>query len=150
VLVLCGAGLLAACSRARSAPEPETGAPPVELHIASDGDFLAFTPDELTVRSGAHVRLFFHHAGHRIQQEHNFVLLEPGTADAFIDDALKAGADKGWIPPGDGRIIAATPLCDPGGTVMVDFVAPEPGDYPFVCSFEGHGFEMRGILHVTA
>jgi hypothetical protein len=34
--------------------------------------------------------------------------------------------------------------------VSVSFVAPTPGDYPFLCTNPGHGAVMHGILHVTA
>jgi azurin len=54
------------------------------------------------------------------------------------------------MPPHDKRVLAATPLCGPGKTAMVEFTAPAPGDYPFLCSYAGHGEEMRGMLHVTA
>lgn len=122
----------------------------VELTISSDGDFLAFVPEELTCRAGTRVRLVFHHEGESLQQDHNWVLLKPGTEEAFITAAFKAGDAKGWMPPHDKRVIAATPLCGPGKTAMVEFIAPQPGDYPFLCSFAGHGEEMRGMLHVTA
>lgn len=123
---------------------------PVVLTVETDGEFLAFKPQELTVTAGATVRLVFRHTGRRIQQNHNWVLVKPGTADAFDDAALAAGADHGWIPANDPRLIAATAAASPGRQVVVDFTAPAPGDYPFMCTQEGHGFEMRGVLHVVA
>ena len=122
----------------------------VVLNISSDGEFLAFTPDELTCRTGESVRLIFHHTGERIKHQHNWVLLKPGTEEAMIAASLAAGESRGWLPPGDKRILAATPLCGPGMSAVVEFSAPAPGDYPFICSFAGHGDEMRGMLHVTA
>ncbi len=122
----------------------------VELNVSSDGDFLAFAPDELTCKTGTTIRVIFHHAGERITQQHNWVLLKPDSEEAFITASLKAGESMGWVPPGDKNVIAATPLCGIGMTAMAEFTAPAPGDYPFVCSFAGHGEEMRGMLHVTA
>jgi azurin len=122
----------------------------VELKISTDEDFLAFLPEELSCRTGSRVRIIFHHAGERIKQDHNWVLLKPGTEEAFITAAFKAGDAHGWMPPHDKRVIAATPLCGPGQSAMAEFIAPAPGDYPFLCSFAGHGEEMRGMLHVTA
>ena len=122
----------------------------VELNVSSDGDFLAFAPDELTCRTGTNVRVIFHHTGERITQQHNWVLLRPGSEEAFITASLKVGETNGWVPPGDKNLIAATPLCGLGKSAMAEFTAPAPGDYPFVCSFAGHGEEMRGMLHVTA
>ena len=122
----------------------------VDLDVSTDGDFLAFVPNTLTAPTGAHVRLTFHHAGKYVTQQHNWVLVLPGKAEAIDKAAAKAGEAAGWLPKGDPRIIAATPLCGRGGTVMVEFTAPAPGRYPFLCTFPGHGEEMHGVLQVTA
>jgi azurin len=122
----------------------------VELYIETDGEFLAFKPTELTCPAAAHVTLTFHHAGRRIQQQHDWVLLEPGTADAFMQAVLKAGEKNDWMPPHDPRVIAATPQIGPGESTTIEFTAPPSGDYPFVCTFAGHGEVMRGTLHVAA
>jgi azurin len=63
--------------------------------------------------------------------------------------AVAAGENSGWVPRGDRRILAATPPCPKGQHVSVDFIAPPPGDYPFLCTNPGHGEVMHGILHVT-
>ena len=122
----------------------------VELHVQTDGEFLTFVPSELTCSAGARVRLVFHHAGQRIPQDHNWVLVKPGTLEAVDQAASTAGEANGWLPQHDPRVLAATKLCHPGGTATVEFIAPSPGDYPFFCSFPGHAAEMRGVLHVTA
>jgi azurin len=133
--------LLFGCRR-RSAPNDTQT---VELHIATDGDFLAFVPNELTCRTGSRVRLVFHHSGEHVPQQHNWMLVEPGTLDDVDKAAAAAGEANGWVPQHDARVLAATSLCNPGGTATVEFVAPTPGDYQFLCSFPGHGAEMRGI-----
>jgi len=121
-----------------------------ELNIATDGDLLAFTPAELSCTTGAHVRLFFHHTGKYVSFEHNWVLILPHTFDAVTQAALAAGAENGWVPPGDRRILAATRLCGRGQTAMVEFIAPAAGDYPFICTYPGHAESMWGVLHVAA
>lgn len=121
----------------------------VDLFIQSDGDFMAFKPAELRVQTGADVRLTFHHAGAILSQKHDWVLVKPGTLKAVDQDALEAG-EGNWHPEKDPRVIAATPLIGKGGTVTIEFTAPEPGDYPFFCSTPGHAEDMQGILHVTA
>jgi azurin len=117
----------------------------VDLFIESDGDFLAFHPDTLTCPSGARVRLTFHHGGKFLSARHNWVLVYPGQMDA-VDKAVEH--DDGIIPKDDKRVIADTPMCDKGVTVMTQFTAPAPGDYPFFCSTPGHGECMNGVLHV--
>jgi plastocyanin len=116
----------------------------VELYLTTDGDFLAFVPDMLTCPSGARVRLTLHHAGKILSARHDWVLTYPGRLEALTKDSLD---HDGILSEGDPLVIATTPLCDKGGTVMVEFTAPRPGDYPFVCST--HPEDMRGILHVT-
>ena len=116
----------------------------VDLYIESDGDFLAFVPDTLTCPTGALIRLTFHHAGEVLSARHNWVLLHTEQLEAVTKDSLE---NDGILAKDDPRIIAATAICDKGETVMTQFVAPPPGDYPFLCST--HAEDMRGILHVT-
>lgn len=133
--------LLAELGCGRSAtPEKKV----VDLYIESDGDFLAFRPDTLTCPTGALVHLTFHHAGRIISARHDWMLTYPDKLEALSKDAED---DDGILPKDDPRIIVATPLCDRGGTVTAEFIAPPPGDYPFLCST--HPEDMRGILHVT-
>ena len=72
------------------------------------------------------------------------MLTNPGRLEALTKDSLD---HDGILPKGDPLVIATTPLCDKGETVMVEFIAPRPGDYPYVCST--HPEDMRGILQVT-
>jgi azurin len=141
-------GLLAGCARSDANVSAEKTAPTV-LRVSSDGEFLAFTPQELTCRTGERVRVIFHHAGQRLPQDHNWVLAAPGTAEAVMQAGIAAGQPNSFVPPRDPRVLAATPLCGRGAEAAVEFTAPAPGDYPFVCTFPGHGAEMRGVLHVT-
>jgi azurin len=94
--------------------------------------------------------LIFHHAGQRIPQAHNWVLILPGTTPDVEKAATAAGEATGWVPKGDKRILAATELCSPGAESMIEFTAPAPGDYPYICTTPGHAAEMHGILHVRA
>lgn len=142
VILWSGGAALAACGPAR----PQT----VDLAIASDGDEMLFTPDRLSCPAGAHVRLTFHHRGQILSDPHDWVLLRPGTEAAFVADCDRNPSDDVPIPPGDEKmVIAATPYCAKGASVTVEFDAPPPGQYPFVCSFPGHGHTMRGVLTVN-
>jgi azurin len=123
--------------------------PDVELAIATDGDLLAFKPTTLTCPTGAHVRLTLFHTGKYIRQEHDWVLTVPGATTAVAKAGLKAGESAGYLRPGDRRVLAATPLCGKGEQVSVEFTAPVPGNYPFMCSYPGHDVFMQGVLIVT-
>jgi azurin len=132
----------AGCSRG------EPPAPVVDLLIETNGDLLEFKPNELTCHAGDHVRLTFRHAGKYVHIEHNWVLILPHTFDAVTAAAVEAGEEHGWVPPGDQRILAATPMCGLGQVVHTEFIAPAAGDYPFICTFPGHAQRMWGVLHV--
>jgi len=130
----------------RAAKSPST---PIELTISTDGDLLAFKPAQLTCQTGVHVRLTFYHMGKYIRQDHDWVLTVPGAASAVAKAGLQAGESAGYLPAADRRVLAATPLCGKGEQVSVEFIAPAPGDYPFMCSYPGHDQFMHGVLHVT-
>ena len=133
---------ISGCARRRTSEEGV-----VDLSIQSDGDFLAFRPDELTCRTGEMIHLKFHHSGKFLSALHNWVLVMPDQMEAVDKDAEKT---DGEISPDDPRVIAWVTMCGKGETVMTQFIAPAPGDYPFFCSTPGHAVDMNGILHVTA
>jgi len=123
-------------------PKPEQQV--VELYVETDGDFIAFRPDTLTCPAGAPVHLTFHHAGRLITVRHDWLLTRANQLESLSKDL---SANDGVFSKADPRVIAVTPLCDKGEKVKVQFTAPSPGDYPFLCST--HPEDMRGILHVT-
>ena len=43
----------------------------------------------------------------------------------------------------------ASKLIQPGVTDIIEFTAPAPGIYPYVCTFPGHWSKMYGALHVV-
>jgi azurin len=122
----------------------------IDLLVESDGDQLAFKPTELTCPTGARVRLTFKHTGKYVSFEHNWVLIRPHTFDEVNKAALAAGEKNGWVPKDDPNVIAATPLCTRGQQATIEFIAPAPGDYLFICTNPGHAQSMWGVLHVTA
>jgi azurin len=147
-LLLASAALGPLCLLACSKPAPPPAT--VDLLVESDGDLLAFRPRELSCSTGAHVRLTFRHTGKYVSFEHNWVLILPHTFDAVVAAALAAGQQNGWVPPNDKRVLAATPLCGKGQMATIEFIAPAPGDYPYICSNPGHAENMWGVLHVRA
>ena len=135
-----------------SAPEPtNTPAPRSESEINSKrgrpiistvGDELKFDRAELRETNQASVKLTFVNAS-KINQ-HNWVLVKAGTKAAVASAGATAGAENGWIPAGDDRILAHSGLLDPGETEEVNFSAPFVGTYQFVCTFPGHAATMFG------
>ena len=143
--LLIGPWYLAACGRSAVQRPPII----LDLLVETNDDLLEFKPKELSCPAGAHVRLTFRHTGKYVNFQHNWVLIRPGTFDAVIQAAARAGEQQGWLPAGNPAIIAATSMCGRGQSVSVEFDAPPPGRYVYICSTPGHAASMWGVLTVT-
>jgi azurin len=121
---------------------------PVDLRVDSNGDLLEFRPRELSCHSGDHVRLTFRNTGKYVSFKHNWVLIVPGSFDAITAAAAASSEEHNFVPAGDRRILAFTPLCSRGQAATTEFTAPKAGDYLFICTFPGHAQSMWGVLHV--
>ena len=121
---------------------PPDGGTPTVIEISTDGDKLTFDKSSLTAKAGSQVFVRFKNASSVLQ--HNFVVVQAGTKDDVARAGTTAGVKNGWIPQGDPNIIGHTALLDPGATLEVEFTAPPPGTYQFVCTFPGHNGTMFG------
>jgi azurin len=100
---------------------------------------------ELNVKAGKKIKLTFANTD---VMPHNLLVTKPGKADAVINAAILMGAagfEKGFIPTSE-DVLHHTKLLDMSKEETLEFILPTPGDYPFVCSFPGHGILMRGVL----
>ena len=126
-------------------PEGDTA----EITINCVKEKLIYDTKEFTVRQGQKVILTFKNTDH---PQHNLFVVKPGSADKVAQMALLLGADgpaKKYRPDTD-LILWGTDLLDHGGMEVLEFTAPAPGDYPYVCTFPGHAILMRGVMHVVA
>ncbi len=115
---------------------------------AKDKEAMVFSKEKLTAKAGSKVTLTFKNNSASKGMTHNFVLVKPGKLDAVLAASIAAGPDKGWVAD-SADILAKGKLIDAGESEKIEFTAPtEPGDYPYVCTFPGHG-TMRGVLKVT-
>ena len=110
---------------------------------------LHFEPKTLHAQPGEEVELLFDNSDLMM---HNFVLLQPGSRMEIVEAANALGA-KGpelhYVPESD-KVLASTPVVMPKKKAVVRFKTPvKEGEYPYVCTFPGHGYVMHGILHVT-
>lgn len=83
---------------------------------------------------------------------HNVVVSATPDVAAISAAAIKAGAAAGYVPKGDARIIAATPVIGGGASTKATFPGSKlkaGGAYTFFCSFPGHSGIMKGTLVVT-
>ena len=72
--------------------------------------------------------------------------------NAITAAGTKAGAAAGYVPKGDAKVIAATPVVGGGASTKATFAGSKlkaGGDYTFFCSFPGHSALMKGKLVVT-
>ena len=61
--------------------------------------------------------------------------------------AVQAGEKAEYVPKSD-AILFYTKMAGPGEKTTVEFTAPAPGKYPFICTFPGHFALMKGIMIV--
>ncbi len=112
------------------------------LTISVVGDSLQYDKQLLTVNAGSDVTLSFTNVA--TVQQHNWVLVKPGTKDAVALAGILAGVANGWIPVDDDRVLANSSLLDARASEEIKFNAPAAGTYPFVCTFPGHNATMVG------
>lgn len=101
------------------------------------------------VRPGASVELVF---SNQDEMPHNLVITTPAARLEIVTAALALGAagpDKHFVPDSP-KVLAATPVVAARESATLRFTAPaQEGDYPFVCTYPGHGFIMFGTMTVT-
>ena len=115
------------------------------IRIGTIRERLMYDVTELTVKAGKKIKLTFVNSD---VMPHNLLITKPGKADAVMNAAIVMGAagfEKGFIPTGD-DVMHHTKLLDMGKEEVLEFTLDAAGDYPFVCSFPGHGIIMRGVL----
>ncbi len=83
---------------------------------------------------------------------HNLAILAPGAADAIATAAMNMGlkgSELNYIPKSP-KVLFHTGLIQPGESETFYFIAPDkPGNYPFICTYPGHGGVMRGVIKVV-
>ena len=85
--------------------------------------------------------------------QHNLVITQPGKRQEVVDLALRLGANgpARHFVPDTPLVLQATRVIAMNQQAELKFKTPvEEGDYPFVCTFPGHGSFMHGIMKVSA
>lgn len=114
--------------------------------LLTGNDAMQFNLEEIKVKAGQTVRLTLKHVGElpENQMGHNFVLLKQGTdVTDFVQKAMTA-TQNDYIPQGTNNVIAHTEMIGGGEETTIEFEAPAPGTYTFICSFPGHYVQMQG------
>lgn len=108
---------------------------------------MAFEPNVVYAKSNTLIKVNLINQGTDTMMIHNIIFVQKGKADEMGVKALRAGAEKNYIPDHP-AVIAASGLVQPLDSVQLDFLAPPAGTYPFICSYPGHYLKMRGRLVV--
>lgn len=137
-----------AAGKSDPTPRPaHSDAAVLEVVIRPVGDQMKYETTEFTVTAGSHVRLVMENVATLAAMHHNVVITRPGTnTDEVGVAAIQAGDTGGYIPEHE-AILFHTPMARPGETSEVEFVAPDAGDYPYLCTFPGHYALMKGVMH---
>ena len=115
-------------------------------------DRMQYTLTEFSVKAGDTVRIVFENTGQSAKavMGHNVVVLKQAVnANAYAGKAAMA-RDTDFIPASEAEsVIAHTKLLGPDESDTIEFVAPAPGEYVYLCSFPAHCFAgMRGVMTV--
>lgn len=118
-------------------------------------DQMQFSAKTLEVTTGEKVTLSFKHIGQLpvVAMGHNVVILKPGTSIPGFSAKCAPAKDHGYIPQdaeSAALMVAHTKLIGGGESDTITFTAPEPGAYPYICTFPGHFAIMQGVLTVKA
>jgi azurin len=111
---------------------------------------MRFNKSTLTVKAGAKVALDVINDD-PTKMMHNWALVSKGSLNKVLQAALTLGpkAIELNFVPDIPEVLASTPQVAPDRKFTLYFTAPtEPGQYPYVCTYPGHGQLMRGILNV--
>ena len=148
---------------AEAAPPPPPKAEEKETPIVVDdgtvatvnltgSDAMKFNTAEIKIAAGRTVKLTLKHVGKMSVEMmgHNFVLLAEGTDVAAFSAAGVTAKDTDYIAEAmKDKVLAQTKLIGGGDSDSIEFAAPAPGTYDFVCTFPGHSAIMKGKLIVT-
>ncbi len=129
---------------------PGCGKTQVEISISVPGDVMKYDVTELRVPRDSYIKLTLINKSTLPTMRHNIIIYDLQgknrgiELDMLGDMAAKVGEGGGYLPPVPG-IIAASKLADPGQSVTIEFDAPPPGEYLFVCTFQpAHYKTMNG------
>lgn len=114
--------------------------------VLTSNDLMQFNKTEIKVKAGKKVKLTLKHIGKLDKKVmgHNFVLLKQGVDIVEFGNKAATFANNDYIPENTQDVIVHTKLIGAGETAVIEFDAPEAGEYDFLCSFPGHYAIMKG------
>lgn len=160
LILVFAAALAISCgnNKKEESSEMQIGTPVEEKAPAAADDIMAtvtitgndqmkFDKDEIRVKAGQKVKLIMKHVGtmDKSVMGHNWTLLAKDADMAAIGQAAAEAADTDYIPAAfKDQIIIHTKMLGGGESDTIEFEAPAPGTYTFMCTFPGHYALMHG------
>lgn len=116
------------------------------VEIRSTGIALSYDITEIRTKAGERLGIRFVNASDMV---HNLVIVKSASDIAPVGIAAITAQADAFVPNKEShRILAASQLAFPNDTVFVEFAAPRPGTYPFICTVSGHYTVMQGRIIV--
>jgi len=135
------------------APKEEVKKPVAEEEVANNDvvveatDNMRFNVKRIVVNGGQKVKITLKHTGTMSKDlmGHNLVILKKGVKMNDFAQRANAAKDNDYIPADSGNdIVAHTIMIGGGEETVIEFDAPEAGEYDFLCSFPSHYAIMKG------
>jgi azurin len=108
---------------------------------------MGYDTKELKVKAGSNVKINLTNAGSDPAMLHNIVFVKQGSEKEVAMEGINL-KDQNYFNPTNANVIAGSVVAQPGGSVTLEFTAPEPGTYSYICTYPGHWQKMQGILIV--
>ncbi|WP_407933330.1 azurin [Galbibacter pacificus] len=114
--------------------------------VITANDMMKFNKSEIRVKAGQKVTITLKHIGKLDKKVmgHNLVILKQDVDLVEFATAATAATENDYIPEGTDAVVAHTKLLGGGESDTIEFEAPAPGTYDFLCSFPGHFAAMQG------
>jgi azurin len=146
-LAACGGG-----ETPKSTTPTEQAAPAqtFEFTINATGNTMtemAYDTKELKVTAGAMVKINLTNAGTDETMLHNIVFVKAGSEKEVAMEGMNF-KEQHYFNSANANVVAGSNVTKPGETTSVEFTAPEPGTYSYICTYPGHWQKMRGTLIV--
>ena len=110
-------------------------------------DQMKFNKSEIRVKAGQKVKLTLNHVG-KMEKNimgHNWALLTQDADMVAVGQAAATETEADYIPTAmNDKIIVHTRMLGGGESDTIEFDAPTPGTYIFMCTFPGHYALMQG------
>lgn len=116
------------------------------LVVKSTGTDLSYDITEIRAKAGSTITIRYENTSN---MPHNVVFVNERSDIQPVGVGGLRARDTEYIPQDEEllkRIFGYTALARPGFTEYVTITVPEPGTYPYICTYPGHFTMMQGDL----